>query len=64
MDKFYVARYFEIYDEENNIILEGKTLVILVDAKKRRPLSISDEHYMTYGVKENTSTVGRNKLKL
>lgn len=64
MNKFYAVRNFEIYDEENKLILEGKTLVILVDAQKRRPLSIPDEHYMAYGVKENTSTIGRNKLKL
>lgn len=64
MNKFYAVRYFNIYDKENNLILEGKTLVILVDAKKRRPISIQEEHYNAYGVIENTPTIGRNKLKL
>lgn len=64
MNKFYAVRHFKIYNEKDNLILEGKTLVILVDSKKRRPLSIPDEHYNAYGVDEKTPTIGRNKLKL
>lgn len=64
MNKFYAVRCFKIYDEEDNLVIEGKTLVILVDSKKRRPISIPDEHYMAYGVTEKTPTIGRNKLKL
>lgn len=64
MNKFYAVRHFKIYNEKDDLILEGKTLVILVDSKKRRPLSIPDEHYDAYGVKEKTPTIGRNKLKL
>lgn len=64
MNKFYAVRHFKIYNEKDDLILEGKTLVILVDSKKRRPLSIPDEHYKAYGVDEKTPTIGRNKLKL
>lgn len=64
MNKFYAVRHFKIYDGEDNIILEGRTLVVLVDAQKRRPISIPNEHYVAYGVNENTPTIGRNKLKL
>ena len=64
MNKFYAVRHFKIYNEKDDLILEGKTLVILVDSKKRRPLSIPDEHYNAYGVDEKTPTIGRNKLKL
>lgn len=64
MNKFYAVRHFEIYDKEDNLVLEGRTLVILVDAKRRRPLSILDEHYKAYGVKDKNNTIGRNKLKL
>lgn len=64
MNKFYAVRHFKIYNEKDDLILEGKTLVILVDSKKRRPLSIPDEHYSAYGVDEKTPTIGRNKLKL
>lgn len=64
MNKFYAVRYFKIYNDKDDLILEGKTLVILVDSKKRRPLSIPDEHYKAYGVEEKTPTIGRDKLKL
>lgn len=64
MNKFYAVRHFKIYDQEDDLILDGKTLVILVDAKKRRPISIPNEHYESYGVEEKTATIGRNKLKL
>lgn len=64
MNKFYAVRHFKIYDKEDILILEGRTLVILVDSKKRRPLSIPNEHYTAYGVNEKTATIGRNKLKL
>ena len=64
MNKFYAVRHFKIYNEKDDLILEGKTLVMLVDSKKRRPLSIPDEHYNAYGVDEKTPTIGRNKLKL
>lgn len=64
MNKFYGVRRFKIYNKKEELILEGKTLVILVDAIKRRPLSISEEHYKVYGVKNKDSNIGRNKLKL
>ena len=64
MNKFYGLRRFKVYGEKENLILEGKTLVILVDSIKRRPLSVSEEHYKVYGVKEKDHNIGRNKLKL
>ena len=64
MNKFYAVRCFKIYDERDKLILEGRTLVILVDSKKRRPISIPDKHYDAYGVKEKNSYIGRKKLKL
>ena len=64
MNKFYAIRHFKIYDKSDNLILKGKTLVILVDSIKRRPMSIPDEHYKAYGVEEKTPSIGRNKLKL
>ncbi len=64
MNKFYAVRHFKIYNDKDDLILEGQTLVILVDSKKRRPLSIPDEHYKAYGVEDKTPTIGRNKLKL
>lgn len=64
MNKFYARRCFKIYDKDDKLILEGKNLVILVDSKKRRPMSILDEHYKAYGVEEKNPSIGRNKLKL
>lgn len=64
INKFYAVRHFEIYDEDNNLILEGKNLVILVDAQNRKPFLIPDEHYMAYGIREINPIIGRNKLKL
>lgn len=64
MNKFYAQRCFEIYDCDENLILKGKTLVILVDAKKRRPISIAEEHYIAYGVKEKNTKIGKNRIKL
>ncbi|WP_455538562.1 acyl-[acyl-carrier-protein] thioesterase [Terrisporobacter sp.] len=64
MNKFYAKRCFKIYDEDNKLILDGKTLVILVDSEKKRPISIPDEHYKAYGVTERNPSIGRQKLKL
>ena len=64
MNKFYGVRCFKVYDEKEELILEGKTLVILVDSIRRRPLSILEEHYKAYGLDERNPSIGRNKLKL
>ena len=54
----YKNWYLSIHKEMDKLILEGRTLVILVDSKKRRPISIPDKHYDAYGVKEKNSCIG------
>ena len=64
MNKFYGLRCFEIYNEKEELLLKGTTLVILVDTKRRRPKPIPKELYEVYGIYENNSEIGKNKLKL
>lgn len=48
--KFYASRYYEILDENNEKIIEGEGVFLLIDLERRRAVRIPEELYMSYGV--------------
>lgn len=62
--KFYALRTYEIYDENNEKIVEGEALFLLIDIIKRRAVRITDDQYEAYGLdKDKTSKKLIGKLK-
>ena len=50
--KFYASREFKIYDKDNNEIVSGEAIFLLMDTVKRRAVRIPDEQYIAYGVEK------------
>ena len=48
--KFYASRGYEIYDENNEKIVEGEGIFLLINIDKRRAVRIPDDQYIAYGV--------------
>ncbi|MFA9397686.1 MAG: acyl-[acyl-carrier-protein] thioesterase [Clostridiaceae bacterium] len=62
-NKFYATRGHEIIDEEGNVIGSAKSLWILIDTTRRRPVRIPDYMYGAYGIgKEDTKGYEFSKL--
>jgi medium-chain acyl-[acyl-carrier-protein] hydrolase len=49
--KFYAYRMFEVRDESGNIIGTAKSIWLLIDYIKRRPIKVNENIYSTYGLK-------------
>lgn len=62
--KFYASRTYEIYDENNEKIVEGEGIFLLIDIDRRRALRIPEDQYIAYGVDiENCPDIKINKLE-
>lgn len=48
--KFYASREYEIYDENNEKIVDGEGIFLLINIDKRRAVRIPDDQYIAYGV--------------
>ena len=48
--KFYASRAYEIYDENNEKIVDGEGIFLLINIDKRRAVRIPDDQYIAYGV--------------
>lgn len=48
--KFYASRSYEILDENNEKIVEGQGVFLLIDLERRRAVRIPEEYYITYGI--------------
>lgn len=48
--KFYASRAYEVYDENNDKIVEGEGIFLLINIDKRRAVRIPEDQYITYGV--------------
>lgn len=55
--KFYAYRYFEILDEDNNLLVSAKSVWFLIDVEKRRPKKISPLMYEAYDIKDDTKEI-------
>ncbi|WP_196001809.1 acyl-ACP thioesterase domain-containing protein [Clostridium sp. 1001271B_151109_B4] len=51
--KFYASRAYEIYDENNEKIVDGEGIFLLINIDKRRAVRIPDDQYVAYGVDLN-----------
>ena len=62
--KFYASRGYEIYDENNEKIVEGEGIFLLINIDKRRAVRIPEEQYIAYGVElENCEDIKPTKLE-
>ena len=62
--KFYASRAYEIYDENNEKIVDGEGIFLLINIEKRRAVRIPDDQYMAYGVDiENCQDIKITKLE-
>jgi medium-chain acyl-[acyl-carrier-protein] hydrolase len=52
--RFYANRDFEVYDEAGNQIVAAKSLWILVNTERKRPIRISQAVGLAYGMEEET----------
>lgn len=59
--KFYALRGYEIYDENNNKIVEGEAIFLLIDFEKRRAVRIPEDQYEAYGIDKNSA--GKNLME-
>ena len=50
--KFYASRLYEIYDENNERIVEGEGILLLINIDKRRAIRIPEDQYEAYNVLE------------
>lgn len=50
--KFYADRRFEIIDKNNNAIVVGNSIWLLIDTLKKRPIKITSELREIYGLEE------------
>lgn len=48
--KFYASRAYEIYDENNEKIVEGEGIFLLINIDRRRAVRIPEDQYIAYGV--------------
>ena len=48
--KFYASRAYEIYDENNEKIVEGEGIFLLINIDRRREVRIQEHQYIAYGV--------------
>lgn len=62
--KFYAVRNFKVYNDKNELIVEGKTVAFLIDTIKRKTIMIPQEYYEAYGVDIKTGGVSRTKFKI
>lgn len=62
--KFYASRWYEIYDENNEKIVEGEGIFLLINIDKRRAVRIPEDQYKAYGVDiENCPDIKPTKLE-
>lgn len=62
--KFYASRGYEIYDENNEKIVEGEGIFLLINIDKRRAVRIPEDQYIAYGVDvENCQDIKLTKLE-
>lgn len=62
--KFYASRAYEIYDENNEKIVEGEGIFLLINIDRRRALRIPEDQYIAYGVDiENCPDIKIAKLE-
>ena len=51
--KFYASRLYEMYDENNEKIVEGEGILLLINIDKRRAIRIPEDQYEAYNVDKN-----------
>ena len=62
--KFYASREYEIYDENNEKIVDGEGIFLLINIDKRRAVRIPDDQYTAYGVElDEKSDIKIEKLE-
>ena len=62
--KLYASRGYEIYDKNNEKIVEGEGIFLLIDIDKRRAIRIPEEQYIVYGIDiENCPDIKLTKLE-
>ncbi|MDF2883316.1 MAG: acyl-ACP thioesterase [Clostridiaceae bacterium] len=63
-NKFYAYRKYEVYDSYENLIITADSVWFLIDIEKRKPLRISDDMYLAYGIsKDDNVDVKVKKIK-
>ena len=61
--KFYASREFKIFDQDDNEIVSGEGIFLLIDTVKRRAVRIPDEQYIAYDVdKEKDNNIVIKKI--
>jgi len=55
MNKFYANRFYWVYDQENNLLIEAATLWIFFNTEKRRPQAVSREIIDAYAGSDRNS---------
>ena len=62
--KFYASREYEIYDENNEKIVDGEGIFLLINIDRRRAVRIPEDQYIAYGVDiENCPDIKVTKLE-
>jgi medium-chain acyl-[acyl-carrier-protein] hydrolase len=62
--KYYAYRTNYIEDSSSNLIVDGRSIWLLVDTNKRRPIKVSDDMYQAYNIsKDETERFTHTSLK-
>ena len=62
--KYFAVRVFEIYNEENELVLQSESLAFFIDMVKAKPCTIPDYYYNKYNISEEDKNIKIDKLKL
>ena len=54
----------EIYNEENELVLQSESLAFFIDMVKAKPCTIPDYYYNKYNISEEDKNIKIDKLKL
>ncbi|QAT41526.1 acyl-ACP thioesterase domain-containing protein [Clostridium sp. JN-9] len=63
-NKFFGYRKYEVYDSKDDLIMTADSVWFLIDIEKRKPIRISDDMYLAYGIsKDDNADVKIKKIK-
>lgn len=62
--KYFAVRVFEIYNQENELVLQSESLAFFIDTIKAKPCSIPEYYYEKYKISEEDKKIKIDKLKL
>ena len=62
--RYFAVRVFEIYNEDNELVLQSESLAFFIDIIKSKPSTIPEYYYNKYHLSKEDKNIKIDKLKL